>query len=173
MIAFCLSFPFCFCWVRMLFLSPYSLPEADPTPEWKWKIRARCGVGWGFCEGWRLPNHLSGPSHSWKPAPSSPLRWSIPPRQPPQPGSPGKRRNLLCRNGLLLWKPRSGNSAKIHSGEPGCLGGGEEAKPRLGLCPPITHPVMPGKSLNLSEPSFPAPAWEQQPPLAADNPSYR
>lgn len=66
---------------------------------------------------------------------------------------------------------RSGNSAKIHSGEPGCLGGGEEAKLRLGLCPPITHPVMLGKSLNLSEPSFPSPAWEQQPPLAVDNPS--
>lgn len=112
MIAFCLPFPFCFCWVQILFLRPYSLPEADPTPEWKWKIRSRCGVGWGFCEGWRLPNHLSGPSHSWKPAPSSPLRWSIPPLQPPQPGSPGKRRNLLCRNGLLLWKPALGKLSK-------------------------------------------------------------
>lgn len=50
---------------------------------------------------------------------------------------------------------RSGNSAKIHSGEPGCLGGGEEAKLCLGLCPPITHPVMLDKSLNFSEPSFP------------------
>lgn len=38
------------------------------------------GVGqrWGFCEGWRSLSRPSGPFHSWKPAPNSPLRWSIP-----------------------------------------------------------------------------------------------
>jgi hypothetical protein len=37
--------------------------------------------------------------------PTVPYDGASPPLQPPQPGSPGKRRNLLCRNGLLLWKP--------------------------------------------------------------------
>lgn len=36
------------------------------------------GQRWGFCEVWRLPSRLSGPFRSWKPAPNSPLRWSIP-----------------------------------------------------------------------------------------------
>lgn len=79
----------------------------------------------------------------------------------------------MCRNGLLLWKPALRKLSKDPFWGAGLPGGGEEAKLRLGLCPPITHPVMLGKSLNLSEPSFPSPAWEQQPPLAVDNPSLR
>lgn len=104
--------------------------------------------------------------------PAVPYDGASPPLHPLRSQEAQGRGGIYCAGMACCYgNQRSGNSAKIHSGEPGCLGGGEEAKLRLGLCPPITRPVMLGKSLNLSEPSFPSPAWEQKPPLAADNPS--